>query len=149
MGFPGPPLQRWHDPRGCVGDKHPGSLWQGARSLSLGMSVIPSPEPAWHPNTAPLLPSRHALYEEGAVGESVLGMPSEGKGCTFLQGLSSLSLSSCSPLLPPPQWAWGKRPLTLQPIAPESPHLWRAVMLRGHRTVNSKLSRLCHLLAGL
>lgn len=150
-GFSRPASSAIAGPQGLHGLQRP---WQAVvqgrhRELLLGMFVIPPPGPAVHSNTAPCPSSHCAPCEEGAVRESVLGIPSKGKGCRLLQGLSSLSLPSRSPSFPPPQWAWGKRPLTLQPTAPESPHLWLAVMLRGHRTVNSKLSRLCHLLAGL
>lgn len=72
------------------------------------------------------------------------GVRRSGGGCSpGLRLLQSLlwPLSSCSPHVPLLSVAWGKRPLTLQPTAPESPHLWCVVMLRGHRTVNSKLSR--------
>lgn len=100
------------------------------------------------PSASLALPhSLPARGEEGAEGASPRNSQ-PGKGLRLLQSLlltTLLLLTAC----PPPQQAWGKRPLTLQPTAPESPHLWCAVMLRGHRTVNSKLSRLCHLLAGL
>ena len=146
MGFHTHPFRDWMTPGPAWG--RPWQPMAGEhRALSLGMFMLSCPRPAWLTNTAPFPASCHALREEGAVGASPRNSR-PGTGCRFLQCLISAALLLFT-LFPPPQWAWGKRPLTLQPTAPESPHLWHAVMLRGHRTVNSKLSRLCHLLAGL
>lgn len=57
------------------------------------------------------------------MGASLLAIRRKGKDGLLLQGLIPLLLSSGSPLSPS-SVGMGERPLTLQPIAPESPHLW-------------------------
>lgn len=112
-GFSMPTPQGLDDLRICMVAKafHLGWLHPHPHS-QLGTPILPP--------LCPLPPPCHAPRGKG-LGASLLGIRSEGEGSLLPTSLISLPLS-CSPHSP--SSGAGERPLTLQPTAPESPHLW-------------------------
>lgn len=133
VSFPYPPLH---------GGKDPGNPWQeGTQGFHMGCLRC-------HPHSG--LAFQHCpQWEEEAVWGCISPSNSpQGEGRPASPGPHPFAALLWIPAVPLLSRHGGKTADSAAHSPRKSPSM-AAVMLRGHRTVNLKLSRLCHLLAGL